>query len=185
MSITEFVNYFNEQLKITPVPFNIDKVYTLGSVHVISHKSMIYVDNKFGDSIVNVIDPIDPIPVMMAGNKNEPKNPLHASKKLGISRFAINAYGKALFDNFYKIASFGPIGQFLVFVDNELRVLHRKDDDHGLFHQHLVFGATTYFKTKKWSDIPTLMKLRRHHLYERYKENLDYILKRYIHKDQQ
>ena len=161
----------------------ISEVFTLGSVSVVSHNSSIYVDNIFGTSITNIIDINDPIPRMYGGNKREPQKPLKASKKIGFSRVAINKYGKALMENFTKIASFGPIGQFIIFVNNELRVLHRKDDEHGLFNDHLVHGAHNYslkILKKDITDIPTLLKLEKHHRYHRYKTQLGPIFKNYI-----
>mmetsp|Transcript_16130 Transcript_16130/g.14479 ORF Transcript_16130/g.14479 Transcript_16130/m.14479 type:complete len:376 (+) Transcript_16130:89-1216(+) len=179
----EFVEYFKEEMELTGIELNIDCVYTVGSVHVVSHNNYGYVDNIFGSSIINIINPIDPIPMMFAGNKYEPKTPLKPSKKLSFSRVCLNKYGNAMMKNFPKIASFGPIGKFIVFVDNELRVLHRKDDKHNLFNDHLVHGAHNYTLTqKKWTDLPTLIKLQKHHIMTTYIDNLDRILKLHINK---
>lgn len=82
-------------------------------------------------------------------------------------------------------ASFGPIGKFIVFVDNELRVLHRKGDakTKQLFNEHLVHGAYNYTLTmKKWTALPILMSLHKHHIMGTYHDNLDRILKFHINK---
>ena len=96
---TEFVDYFKEEMEKTGIELNIDSVYTLGSVHVVSHNSHSYVDNIFGSRIINVINPIDPIPRMFSGNKKEPKAPLKPSKRMGVTRVCMNKYGKSLMDN--------------------------------------------------------------------------------------
>ena len=96
---TEFVDYFKEEMEKTGIELNIDSVYTLGSVHVVSHNCHSYVDNIFGSKIINVINPIDPIPRMFSGNKNEPTAPLKPSKRLGFTRVCMNKYGKSLMDN--------------------------------------------------------------------------------------
>mmetsp|Transcript_21354 Transcript_21354/g.34185 ORF Transcript_21354/g.34185 Transcript_21354/m.34185 type:complete len:379 (+) Transcript_21354:867-2003(+) len=176
----EFVDYFKEQMASTDFQIEFDHVYTLGPVLVVSHSSMLYVDSIFGTEITNVINAHDPIPQMYAGNNRAPPQPLKASKKLGTARMAINKYGQAMMDNFHRIASFGPIGKWIVFIDTELRVLCRKQNE-DLFHQHLVHGACTFAQSKaKFSDIPTLLKLQKHHLYVTYKANLDRILHHHV-----
>lgn len=84
------------------IEMNVDCVYTLGSVHVVSHNCHGWVDNIFGSKIINVINPIDPIPRMFSGNKNEPKKPIKPSRKkmsFSLTKIAINKYGKAMLDN--------------------------------------------------------------------------------------
>eukprot|EP00485_Elphidium_margaritaceum_P004836 CAMPEP_0202687044 /NCGR_PEP_ID=MMETSP1385-20130828/2753_1 /ASSEMBLY_ACC=CAM_ASM_000861 /TAXON_ID=933848 /ORGANISM="Elphidium margaritaceum" /LENGTH=357 /DNA_ID=CAMNT_0049341757 /DNA_START=48 /DNA_END=1121 /DNA_ORIENTATION=+ len=181
----DFVNYFKEQTERAGIVFDIEKVYTLGAVSVVSHKSMVYTDHLFGARILNLININDPIPRMYGGNQCEPKTPLKKSNKRGIATVCINQYGKSILDNFHKIASFGPIGRFIILAENELHVVHRTQDHSGVFHEHLVNGAHNYFhsiakKTKR--DVFTLMRLQRHHLYTSYKENLERVFGEYMKK---
>ena len=162
------------------IEFSLDSVYTLGGVSVVAHRSMEYVDHIFGGSIVNVVHVQDPIPMMYGGNRVEPKQPLVATKKVGLSRVCINKFGQAIMDNFHKVASFGPIGTYIVCVEDEFRVLHRNEDAVGLYREHLVDGADTFLARKKWSDLPTMMDLQKYHLFTTYKENLDRIFSKYM-----
>jgi len=177
-----FTDYFRTKMSDldSAVAFDPHSVYTLGAVSVVAHRSAEWVDRVFGGSILNVIHPIDPIPRMYGGNKNEPDCPLKVTQKLGFSRMCINKYGQALMDRFPEIASFGPIGRYIVSVYDEFRVLRRDDDELGLFREHLVDGAHSFTKTKAWCDLPTLIEVQKCHLYGNYIENLERIFSRYI-----
>ena len=185
----EFVNYFKEKSVGTKVSLNIDRVYTLGSVHCISHDSMCCVDELFGDAVVNVIDPNDPIPRMLAGNRAIPTRPIKTNKRLikrfGLTRVCINEYAQCLLDNHAKVASFGPIGTFLIFIGDELRTLSRYDDGLGVFDEHLVHGAKNYTADHpKWCTTQSLYALYKYHTYDCYKLHVSECLRKCLAKIQ-
>jgi len=117
---------------------------------------------------------------MFSGNKMSPKQPLKVTRKVGFGRMLINQYGQAMMSGFYGVASFGPIGRYIVCVGDEFRVLRRCDDEGGLFRDHLVDGADTFTASKAWWDLPTLMEVNKWHLYGTYLENVDRIFSRYL-----
>merc|ERR1719474_434811 len=113
-----FVDYFRDKMSDfdSAVEFTVHSVYTLGSICVVSHRSAEWVDHIFGRSIVNLIHRGNPIPRMFSGNKMSPKQPLKVTRKVGFGRMLINQYGQAMMSGFYGVASFGPIGRYIVCV---------------------------------------------------------------------
>lgn len=184
----------------TRIDFNVDSVYTLGTVSVIAHQSMDYVQRTFGGSILNLIHPLDPIPMMFGGHQEAPKAAIKVTKKIGITRMALHKYAQALIDAYHRVASFGPIGKYICCFDDELRVLHRNGSGSGsesgsigsnhsdeskhdaLYHQHLVVGASTHVDSVSgnFSDLPVLIAIDKYHCYLAYKQLLDSILPKYM-----